>query len=116
MQDANNVTIKEKYGEGITMKFRLSLSSRFVQLQQEVAKRLNLKARTFYVKYEDEDGELILIGCDEDLQDYMRDSRSLGRSSIVVLLEQMLPIADHKKKKKKTKKSCQLPPKQLESC
>ncbi|CAL5390355.1 unnamed protein product [Camellia sinensis] len=103
MQDANNVTIKEKYGEGITMKFRLSLSSRFIQLQQEVAKRLNLKARTYYVKYEDEDGELILIGCDEDLQDYMRDSRSLGRSSIVVLLEQMLPIADHKKKKNKKK-------------
>ncbi|CAL5356196.1 unnamed protein product [Camellia sinensis] len=94
MQDANIVTIKAKYGEGITMKFRMSLSSRFVQLQQEVAKRLNLKARTYYVKYEDEDGELILIGCDEDLQDYMRDSRSLGRSSIVVLLEQKLPIID----------------------
>ncbi|XP_028113747.1 protein NLP6-like [Camellia sinensis] len=100
MQDANIVTVKAKYGEGITMKFRLSLSSRFVQLQQEVAKRLNLKAGTYYVKYEDEDGELILIGCDEDLQDYMRDSRSLGRSSIVVLLEQKLPITDHKKNKK----------------
>ncbi|CAL5392805.1 unnamed protein product [Camellia sinensis] len=99
MQDANIVTIKAKYGEGITMKFRLSLSSRFVQLQREVAKRLNLKAGTYYVKYEDEDGELILIGCDEDLQDYMRDSRSLGRSSIVVLLEQKLPITDHKKNK-----------------
>ncbi|CAL5390441.1 unnamed protein product [Camellia sinensis] len=97
MQDANIVTIKAKYGEGITMKFHLSLSSRFVQLQQEVAKRLNLKAGTYYVKYEDEDGELILIGCDEDLQDYMCDSRSLGRSSIVVLLEQKLPITDHKK-------------------
>ncbi|CAL5335684.1 unnamed protein product [Camellia sinensis] len=100
MQDANIVTVKAKYGEGITMKFRLSLSSRFVQLQQEVAKRLNLKAGTYYVKYEDEDGELILIGCDEDLQDYMRDSRSLGRSSIVVLLEQKLPITDHKKNNK----------------
>ncbi|CAL5390445.1 unnamed protein product [Camellia sinensis] len=100
MQDANIVTVKAKYGEGITMKFRLSLSSRFMQLQQEVAKRLNLTAGTYYVKYEDEDGELILIGCDEDLQDYMRDSRSLGRSSIVVLLEQKLPITDHKKNKK----------------
>ncbi|CAL5392797.1 unnamed protein product [Camellia sinensis] len=99
MQDANIVIIKAKYAEGITMKFRLSLSSRFVQLQQEVAKRINLKAGTYYVKYEDEDGELILIGCDEDLQDYMRDSRSLDRSSIVVLLEQKLPITDYKKKK-----------------
>ncbi|KAL7217929.1 hypothetical protein ACSBR2_011202 [Camellia fascicularis] len=97
MQDANIVTIKAKYGEGITIKFRLSLSSTFVQLQQEVAKRLDLKAGTYYVKYEDVDGELILIGCDKDLQDYMRDSRSLGRSSIVVLLEQKLPITDHKK-------------------
>ncbi|KAL7249246.1 hypothetical protein ACSBR1_011407 [Camellia fascicularis] len=97
MQDANIVTIKEKYGEGITIKFRLSLSSSFLQLQQEVAKRLDLKAGTYYVKYEDEDGELILISCDEDLQDYMHDSRSLGRSSIVVLLEQKLPITDHKK-------------------
>ncbi|KAL7249185.1 hypothetical protein ACSBR1_011356 [Camellia fascicularis] len=100
MQNANIVTIKAKYGESITMKFRLSLSSRFVHLQQEVAKRLNLKAGTYYVKYEDEDGELILIGCDEDLQDYMCDSRLLGRSSIVVLLEQKLPITDHQKKKR----------------
>ncbi|THF99758.1 protein NLP6-like isoform X1 [Camellia sinensis] len=99
MQDANIVTIKAKYGEGVTIKFPLSLSSSFLQLQQEVAKRLDLKAGTYYVKYEDEDGELILIGCDEDLQDYMHDSRSLGRSSIVVLLEQKLPITDHKKEK-----------------
>ncbi|KAF5949530.1 hypothetical protein HYC85_011523 [Camellia sinensis] len=109
MQDANIVTIKAKYGEGITIKFHLSLSSRFVQLQQEVAKRLNLKAGTYYVKYEDEDGEFILIGCDEDLQDYMRDSRSLDRSSIVVLLEQKLPITDHKNKKIKNKKVFKLP-------
>ncbi|KAL7190684.1 hypothetical protein ACSBR2_022875 [Camellia fascicularis] len=89
MQDANIVTIKAKYGKDVTMKFHLSLSSRFVELQQEVTKRLNLDAGTYSVKYEDkdEDGELILMACDEDLQNCRRVSRLPGCTSIVVFVE-----------------------------
>ncbi|KAG5563458.1 hypothetical protein RHGRI_006024 [Rhododendron griersonianum] len=67
-QDADIVTIKAKY-ENNTIKFPLSLPSRLAALQQEVAKRLDLEAGTYYVKYKDEENDSILIACDEDLQD-----------------------------------------------
>ncbi|KAL7175482.1 hypothetical protein ACSBR2_029141 [Camellia fascicularis] len=95
MQDANVVTIKAKYAEGNAIKFRLSLSSQLIELQQKVAERLNLEAGTFYVKYKDEDGDFILIACDGDLRDYMCVSRLEGKTCIVVLLEPKLPITDH---------------------
>ncbi|CAL5392657.1 unnamed protein product [Camellia sinensis] len=95
MQDANVVTIKAKYAEGNAIKFRLSLSSRLIELQQEVSQRLNLEAGTYCVKYKDEDGDLILIACDGDLRDYMSVSRSEGKTCIVVLLEPKVPITDH---------------------
>ncbi|CAL5349171.1 unnamed protein product [Camellia sinensis] len=95
MQDANVVTIKAKYAKGNAITFRLSLSSRLIELQQEVAQRLNLEAGTYYVKYKDEDGDLILIACDGDLRDYMCISRLEGKTCIVVLLVPKLPITDH---------------------
>ncbi|KAI8555745.1 hypothetical protein RHMOL_Rhmol05G0198700 [Rhododendron molle] len=75
-EDVDMVTIRAKYDNNM-IKFRLSLSTTLVELQQEVAKRLNLKARTYYIKYKDEEDELILIACDEDLQDCIHTSRSL---------------------------------------
>lgn len=74
---ANMVSIKAKYG-GYIIKFMLSLSSRLVQLHKEVTRRLNLEAGTYHVVYEDEEDDNILIVCDEDLQLFMRTSRSLG--------------------------------------
>ncbi|KAI8569826.1 hypothetical protein RHMOL_Rhmol02G0306600 [Rhododendron molle] len=85
-QDADIVTIRAKY-ENNTIKFRLSLPSRLVALQQEVAKRLNLEAETYYIRYEDEENELILIACDQDLQDCIDTFKSLGKASVVVQLE-----------------------------
>ncbi|KAI8569867.1 hypothetical protein RHMOL_Rhmol02G0310600 [Rhododendron molle] len=85
-QDADIVTIRAKY-ENNTIKFRLSLPSRLVALQQEVAKRLNLEVGTYYIRYKDEENELILIACDQDLQDCIHTFKSLGNTSVVVLLE-----------------------------
>ncbi|KAI8569827.1 hypothetical protein RHMOL_Rhmol02G0306700 [Rhododendron molle] len=84
-QDADIVTIKAKY-ENNMIKFRLCLPSRLVALQQEVANRLNLEAGTYYIRYEDEENDLILIACDQDLQDCIDTFKSLG-TSVVVLLE-----------------------------
>ncbi|CAL5442768.1 unnamed protein product [Camellia sinensis] len=75
-----------KYINDITIKFRLSLSSGLVELQQQIAKRLNLEAGSYYVKYKDEEDHMILIACDDDLQDCISSYRLLG-TSIVVLLE-----------------------------
>jgi hypothetical protein len=86
-QETKMVTIRAKYINGFTIKFQLCIPSRLVELQQEVAKRLNLEDGTYNVVYEDEDNELILVACDEDLQDFIRTSTSLGKKSVVVLLE-----------------------------
>ncbi|XP_058203699.1 protein NLP7-like isoform X2 [Rhododendron vialii] len=85
-QDADIVTIMAKY-ENNTIKFLLSLPSRLVDLQQEVAKRLDLEAGTYYVKYKDEKNDSILIACDKDLQGCIHTFKSLGNNSAVVLLE-----------------------------
>jgi len=85
-QDEDLVTIKAKY-EKYTIKFRLSLLSTLVELHQEVAKRLHLEAGSYYVKYKDEEDELILIACDDDLQDCVRHGRLVAKTSIVVQLE-----------------------------
>ncbi|CAL5442766.1 unnamed protein product [Camellia sinensis] len=86
IQDANIVTVKAKYINDITIKFRLSLSSGLVELQQQIAKRLNLEAGSYYVKYKDEEDHMILIACDDDLQDCISTCRLLG-TSIVVLID-----------------------------
>ncbi|CAL5437837.1 unnamed protein product [Camellia sinensis] len=86
IQDANIVTVKAKYINDITIKFRLSLSSGLVELQQQIAKRLNLEAGSYYVKYKDEEDHMILIVCDDDLQDCISTCRLLG-TSIVVLID-----------------------------
>jgi len=90
-QDANMVTIKAKY-KNKTIKFELSFSSRFVEFEQEVAKRLHLEAGTYYAEYKDVEDDLILIACDEDLQCCMHTSGSQGNTSIVVLLKLEEPL------------------------
>ncbi|XP_028071856.1 protein NLP7-like [Camellia sinensis] len=86
IEDANSVTIRAKYINDITIRFRLSLSSGLVELQQQIAKRLRLEARSYYVKYKDEEDHVILIACDDDLQDCISTYKLLG-TSIVVLID-----------------------------
>ncbi|CAL5437815.1 unnamed protein product [Camellia sinensis] len=86
IRDANIVTVKAKYINDIIIKFPLSLSSGLVELQQQIANRLHLEDETYYVKYKDEVDDLIVIACDQDLQDCISTCRLLG-TSVVVLLE-----------------------------
>ncbi|XP_058203603.1 protein NLP7-like isoform X2 [Rhododendron vialii] len=88
-QDADTVTIRATC-ETDTIKFRLSLSSTLEELQQQVAKRLELKAGTYRIKYKDEKDELILIALDVDLQDCIQCFRSQGNNDIYITLEKKL--------------------------
>lgn len=90
LQDGDMVTVKAKYENGV-FKFRLTLLSTLAELQQEVAKRLNQEAGTYSFEYKDEEDDLIIIACDEDLQDCIRTSRSLGKASIVVQFKPKQP-------------------------
>ncbi|GFS38065.1 NIN like protein 7 [Actinidia rufa] len=93
MQNANTVNVKVKYGNDITIKFQLSLSSGLVELQQQVAKRLNLEAGSYHIKYKDEEDELILIACDEDLQDCLRTCRSPGSNAVVLHIDPISQVS-----------------------
>ncbi|KAL7217868.1 hypothetical protein ACSBR2_011152 [Camellia fascicularis] len=54
-KDAEIVTIKAKYGNNIVIKFQLSSSLGLVELQQQVARRLNLDPETYHIRYKDEE-------------------------------------------------------------
>ncbi|CAL5359391.1 unnamed protein product [Camellia sinensis] len=84
-QDTSIVTIKARYGDDF-IKFQLPVSLGMVEFQQQVTKRLNLQDGTYRVKYQDEDNDWILIGCDEDLQNYICNSISQGRNTVTFLL------------------------------
>ncbi|KAL7217465.1 hypothetical protein ACSBR2_010837 [Camellia fascicularis] len=86
-KDAKIVTIKAKYGNDVAIKFRLSSSSGLVELQQQVAQRLKLDPRTYHIKYKDEEDDLIVIACDADLLELITISRTLGNTTIWLLLE-----------------------------
>ncbi|KAK3026505.1 hypothetical protein RJ639_041802 [Escallonia herrerae] len=78
MQDVRTVTVKAKYVEA-TIKFMLPLPSRMVDLEEQVASRLQLKVGSFCLKYLDEDGDL--IDCNADMWGFL----AVGEVSTPVL-------------------------------
>ncbi|KAH7852811.1 hypothetical protein Vadar_029502 [Vaccinium darrowii] len=80
-QDMRLVTIKAKYSDSI-VRFKLPLTSGLTELNENVAKRLNLRLHSFDVEYRDEEGLWILISCDEDLRDYLQLFSSLDNPVI----------------------------------
>jgi len=84
--DTNSMTVKAKY-KGFRIKFQLSWPWRKVELEQEVKKRLQLDAATYYITYKDEDDEMTVIGCDEDLEGFISSISPLGTHSIELFLE-----------------------------
>ncbi|KAK3042712.1 hypothetical protein RJ639_000770 [Escallonia herrerae] len=81
MQGVRPVTVKAKYGES-TIKFMVSLMSRTVDLEKQVASRLQLNVGSFSLKYRDEVGDL--IDCNDDMWDF------LGGNTTIIL--SVLPI------------------------
>ncbi|KAJ0740218.1 putative transcription factor Nin-like family [Helianthus annuus] len=63
---ANTYTIKVTYRKD-TVKFSFRLSDGLAKLEKLVATRFQLSDGSFSLKYEDEDGDIILIACDNDL-------------------------------------------------
>ncbi|KAH7839363.1 hypothetical protein Vadar_003185 [Vaccinium darrowii] len=86
-QDAKMVTIRAKYNPITSLMFRLPMWSGIAQLQLEVAKRLKVEAETYNIRYKGEDGKVILLACDKDVQECMQSSISLGKTKIDVFLE-----------------------------
>ncbi|XP_058200606.1 uncharacterized protein LOC131315518 [Rhododendron vialii] len=83
--DTNSVKVKVRCEEG-TIMFRLSCPWRKEELEQQVKKRLSFEAGTYNINYKDEDDDLMLIKCDEDLEECISSSSRLGTRSIELFL------------------------------
>lgn len=82
----NTITVKVTY-KGAHIRFKLPDSSGMSELEENVIKRLHLERNTFTIKYLDDDGEWILITCDEDVQECIEVSRHLETKTIRMLID-----------------------------
>ncbi|KAK2991427.1 hypothetical protein RJ640_019073 [Escallonia rubra] len=88
MQDITPLSIKVIHGEDV-IKFQMPHSSRMAELFENLTERLPLKVGTFRIKYQDNDGDWVLIACEKDLQYCITSSRS---SATIKMLVQ--PLSD----------------------
>ncbi|KAD3641667.1 hypothetical protein E3N88_30891 [Mikania micrantha] len=84
-----DVMIKATYREN-TVKFPFVLSDGLVKLEELIASRFQLGLGSFSLKYEDEDGDMILIACDIDIKASVDACRQLDAQTLVRLL--VLPV------------------------
>ncbi|XP_058200625.1 protein NLP7-like isoform X1 [Rhododendron vialii] len=84
--DTNSVVLKARWVDDIIVKIRLPKPWKLAELEQQVKKRLKIDAGTYYIRYKDEENELITIFCDEDLEEYISNPRPLNTCSIEVFL------------------------------
>lgn len=82
VEDVSTVAIKATYRDDV-IKFRLSFLSGMSELVQNITKRLSLKEGTFRVKYWDDDGDCVLLACDEDLHNCINSWRSLTGKTVI---------------------------------
>ncbi|KAG5547249.1 hypothetical protein RHGRI_013051 [Rhododendron griersonianum] len=84
-QDTSSVTVKATYGDDI-IKFQLPFTSGIIELKEEVAMRLKLELDSFSLKYQDVDGDWILLPCDKDLRNYLQLFNSMVNPVIRLLV------------------------------
>lgn len=83
-----SITVKAIYKDDM-IKFSFSLFEKKKDLEEKVAKRLNLPLGSFKIKYLDEDNDWILATCDEDLHSSIKALKSLGKTTILMLVNQL---------------------------
>ncbi|KAI7733042.1 hypothetical protein M8C21_029835, partial [Ambrosia artemisiifolia] len=67
VSDTGLLMVKATFKDDM-IKFPFPVSSGLVELEKEVAERVDVKGQRFSLKYEDEDKDLVLISCDDDLK------------------------------------------------
>ncbi|KAL3499272.1 hypothetical protein ACH5RR_038365 [Cinchona calisaya] len=77
--------VKATY-KGKNVRFPLTRNSGIKHLRQKIAKRFELQVESFTIEYEDEEGDSIMIVCDEDLHDHIESLKSSGQNIIKFLV------------------------------
>ncbi|XP_076925048.1 protein NLP6-like isoform X2 [Bidens hawaiensis] len=65
--DTGLLTVKASYKDDM-IKFWFPVSGGLMELEKEVAERMNVKGQRLSLKYEDEEKDWVLISCDTDLE------------------------------------------------
>ncbi|KAL8136013.1 hypothetical protein AgCh_010569 [Apium graveolens] len=91
-RDMDKINVKAAYN-GVAIRFELLNSSGMAELEDNVIERLKLERGAFSIKYEDEEGDWILIACDKDVQKCIEITRSLGKTITKLLVD--LPISHY---------------------
>jgi len=73
--------VKAIYRDTI-IKFQLPLTAGVNELKEEVSKTLKLELGSFDIEFEDEDGDWILMACDDNVREYLQLVTSLGNQGI----------------------------------
>ncbi|GKA49440.1 PB1 domain, RWP-RK domain, lambda repressor-like, DNA-binding domain protein [Tanacetum coccineum] len=84
-----NLTIKATH-EDNTVRFPFTISDGLVKLKELIATRFQLSLGSFRLKYEDTDGDMILVACDSDLMGSVGETRQPGNQSVIRLF--VLPV------------------------
>ncbi|KAL8156776.1 hypothetical protein AgCh_001764 [Apium graveolens] len=84
--DTNMITVKATYNE-VAIKFEVLDSSGIVELEDNVIERLKVERDAFSIKYQDDEGDWVLIACDKDLQKCIKTSRLLKKTAIKMLID-----------------------------
>ncbi|CAL5394720.1 unnamed protein product [Camellia sinensis] len=80
-QDMSTLIVKATYREDM-IRFRFLSNFEIIELKNKKTNRLPLKVGTFNIQYEDDNHELILMACDEDLQECMDIWTLLGNNKV----------------------------------
>jgi hypothetical protein len=83
--DTSAITVKVTYGLD-TVRFKFARNTSFVELKEEVRRRLKLAGQSFNLKYLDDDEEWILLACAADLQESIELMRASGRHAIKLMI------------------------------
>ncbi|GJZ03382.1 NIN-like protein [Tanacetum coccineum] len=83
ISDLKKVTVKATYKDDM-IKFQFPTSLGLFELENEVAERINIKSKRIFLKYRDEDDDVILLACDTDLRSLLGSSTS--NSSVIKLI------------------------------
>ncbi|KAL3499271.1 hypothetical protein ACH5RR_038364 [Cinchona calisaya] len=84
--DKSAVMIVKATYKGKNVRFPLSCNSGIKHLSQKIAERFELQVESFTIEYKDEEGDSIMIVCDEDLHDHIESLKSSGQNIIKFLV------------------------------
>lgn len=84
----SRVTVKAKYEDNKFIQFKLPKASGVDKLHEQVSKRLKLDDGSYTVQYQESDGDLIPVTCDDDLRKHIWNSKGLKDIALKISIVQ----------------------------